>query len=233
MNHIVNVSSWPGKPTESCPGSPSTPTSESLTDDHIEASWISSLAGTRAPDTATRARGMGTTMLVQGCGLISFAWSARFDPDSYSWRTAQGLPLPASTGLSQIFSRSGIAAYGRYWALDTSALHTTGTGSGSWPTPTTQGNEFCPSMAKWPKHARLQRETFPTCTASEAGRGKAARGKNAQGGPSQGEYLGGKPNPEWREWLMGWPIKWSALGPLATDRSQTFTRWLSAFSTSD
>ena len=33
----------------------------------------------------------------------------------------------------------------------------------------------------------------------------------------------GQLNPEWVEWLMGWPIGWTALEPLATDR---FQRWL-------
>ena len=33
----------------------------------------------------------------------------------------------------------------------------------------------------------------------------------------------GQLNPEWVEWLLGWPIGWTALEPLATDRYQ---RWL-------
>lgn len=34
---------------------------------------------------------------------------------------------------------------------------------------------------------------------------------------------GGMLNPDWTEWLMGWPIGWSALSRLATGR---FQRWL-------
>ncbi len=30
-------------------------------------------------------------------------------------------------------------------------------------------------------------------------------------------------NPEWVEWLMGWPIGWTDCAPLETDR---FQRWL-------
>jgi len=33
----------------------------------------------------------------------------------------------------------------------------------------------------------------------------------------------GQLNPEWVEWLMGWPVGWTDLRPLATDR---FQRWL-------
>lgn len=35
--------------------------------------------------------------------------------------------------------------------------------------------------------------------------------------------VGGKLNPAWVEWLMGWPIGWTGLGPLATDKYQ---QWL-------
>jgi len=33
-------------------------------------------------------------------------------------------------------------------------------------------------------------------------------------------------NPDWEEWLMGWPIGWSALKPLAMDK---FQQWLELF----
>jgi hypothetical protein len=35
---------------------------------------------------------------------------------------------------------------------------------------------------------------------------------------------GGHLNPEWVEWLMGWPIGWTDLRPLATDRFQSWLR---------
>jgi hypothetical protein len=33
---------------------------------------------------------------------------------------------------------------------------------------------------------------------------------------------GGHLNPEWAEWLMGWPIGWTDLKPLAMDK---FHEW--------
>ena len=30
---------------------------------------------------------------------------------------------------------------------------------------------------------------------------------------------GGKLNPTWVEWLMGWPLEWTDLKPLETDKS--------------
>jgi len=38
-----------------------------------------------------------------------------------------------------------------------------------------------------------------------------------------GTPIGGLLNPDWVEWLMGWPIGWTDLEPLATDR---FRQWL-------
>lgn len=34
------------------------------------------------------------------------------------------------------------------------------------------------------------------------------------------DLTGGSLNPTWVEWLMGWPLGWTALGPLAMDRFQ-------------
>jgi hypothetical protein len=34
---------------------------------------------------------------------------------------------------------------------------------------------------------------------------------------------GGQLNPDWVEWLMGWPIGWTDLKPLAMDK---FRQWL-------
>ncbi len=40
--------------------------------------------------------------------------------------------------------------------------------------------------------------------------------------PSLAAQIGGKVNPDWNEWRMGWPRKWTDLGPLEMAR---FQRW--------
>jgi hypothetical protein len=35
---------------------------------------------------------------------------------------------------------------------------------------------------------------------------------------------GGKLNPQWVEWLMGWPMGWTGLQPLETDKFQEWLR---------
>jgi len=61
---------------------------------------------------------------------------------------------------------------------------------GGWlPTPTAKANHDAPSMTKWPAYASYQR------------------------------WLGGRrTSPRLWEWMMGWPIGWTALEPLETGR---------------
>ena len=44
-----------------------------------------------------------------------------------------------------------------------------------------------------------------------------------------GHLVGGELNPDWVEWLMGWPIGWTACAPLAMGR---FPAWLQSHSSS-
>lgn len=140
---------------------------------------------------------------------------------------------------------------GACWALTTSAPRTVETGSGlSLPTPTGAGNEASPSMQKWPAHralgalmatptasgsdarntnrpsARATRAMLPTPTATLYGSNGWSR-DHAAGivgpkRPSLGGLVGGI-FIALREWMMGWPIGWTAPRPLETGR---FQLWL-------
>lgn len=55
--------------------------------------------------------------------------------------------------------------------------------------------------------------------------GQAAEEEASQSAMEPGSQDGGKLNPMWVEWLMGWPMGWTALQPLETDK---FQQWLSA-----
>ena len=63
----------------------------------------------------------------------------------------------------------------------------------------------------------LARRMWPTPTASDAtgGLGQAA---SSEGGMNLRTAVGGQMNPMWVEWLMGWPVGWTDLQPLGTDR---------------
>lgn len=63
--------------------------------------------------------------------------------------------------------------------------------------------------------------TYPTPTKSDGSGGPGISGR--QGGENLRTNIGGQLNPEWVEWLMGWPLGWTDLKPLETAR---FRRWL-------
>ena len=73
----------------------------------------------------------------------------------------------------------------------------------------------------------LTRQTYPTprtiTGGAESSQRKQELGRMKSGGGDLQSVVTGQLNPEWVEWLMGWPIGWTALEPLATDR---YRRWL-------
>ena len=48
--------------------------------------------------------------------------------------------------------------------------------------------------------------------------GSHSRAAAMKRGQSSAELNGGSLNPTWVEWLMGWPLGWTDLEPLATDK---------------
>jgi hypothetical protein len=74
-----------------------------------------------------------------------------------------------------------------------------------WPTP--NAGDYKAGMSNAPNR---QQSSLPRSLALEAGIVSGGRGG---------------PNPLWVEWLMGWPMGWTALAPLATDK---FQQWCDA-----
>ena len=75
--------------------------------------------------------------------------------------------------------------------------------------------DLAQAVKHWPTpiaHAGSNRRTKPT-PAQAAGKA----------GMQLADQVGGSLNPTWVEWLMGWPLGWTDLKPLETDR---FQRWL-------
>lgn len=77
------------------------------------------------------------------------------------------------------------------------------------------------------------RRLWPTPTAP----GKKQNGTFQEWGGSWNPLRNGDPtlakayvNPSWVEWLMGWPIEWTALKPLETGRFQQWWRSHGGFS---
>lgn len=79
----------------------------------------------------------------------------------------------------------------------------------NWPTPCASEGQDCGSqwtaLAKLDKGGRIQRRMATLGVRETQETQKAAL------------------NPDWVEWLMGWPVAWTDLRPLETDR---YRLWL-------
>ena len=99
----------------------------------------------------------------------------------------------------------------------------------TWPTP-----RSCSAMAAtitlesaWNEKRNPNLETivgqrmFPTPTAHNAKECNSPSEKN-RNTPTLATHAGGKLNPDWVEWLMNWPIKWSNINEF---NPKEFKRW--------
>jgi hypothetical protein len=196
------------------------------------------LAGFPARTSALPERAQDSTASDPACGEKWRGSWAKYDPDSCSWRTRQHSLLGGLDEFSETWPRSGLMRRGECYPLLTWAHRTSESESGSWPTP-----RSCSAMAatitpesawegsRFPNlETVVGRRTWPTPTTNDS--------HNWTMPPSQvnhdnlpGELLrrgegrpGGKLNPMWVEWLMGWPLGWTDCAPSGTDRFQSWLR---------
>lgn len=182
----------------------STWTSETLTGRSLEsiAAWLTqSREGSRVRISRARARKPASAASVPGFGRKCLEPFAWYDPASCSWKTRQQSFLEAWETFSQIYPRWGWMRNGAAYRLPHLVPRTSATGRGYLATPTATANQLCPSMMKHPGCRKMASLEF---------------GKQ-------------KIHPwEW-EWLMGFPIEWTALEPLATHRFQSWRQLHTGF----
>ena len=90
-----------------------------------------------------------------------------------------------------------------------------------WPTPlATDGSKGGPNQKGGKGDLRLSSavHTFPTPTRRDYKSGTGAQPREGHS-PPLSSAIGGTLNPTWVEWLMGWPLGWTDLKPLVTDKS--------------
>jgi hypothetical protein len=99
-----------------------------------------------------------------------------------------------------------------------------------WPTPRASENDqgrkadaMMDGISSWKSQGRgatlttaVKRWTTPTAHNAKEGGFPAEYERNT---PTLAAQAGGSLNPTWVEWLMGWPLGWTDLRPLATDKS--------------
>lgn len=168
---------------------------------------------------------------VPGCGEKWRESSVKFDRDSCSWKTAHCLweeDLPWS---SVTLPKWGSMRNGRVFQHPTWERPISETAFGLWPTPTVHGNYNKPGASKNSGTGLATAvRTWPTPTATEY-KGWS-KNHNRANTDDRIDYtvereayqagLTGQLNPTWEEWLMGWPIGWTELKPLAMDK---FHEW--------
>jgi hypothetical protein len=112
----------------------------------------------------------------------------------------------------------------------------------TWPTPTVKGNYNRKGASKKSGDGLATAVMWRTPNASDATKwsnqsmaDRLAKGQqlrlNTQVSPEGGK--GGLLNPDWIEWLMGWPIGWTALQPLEMDRFREWQQQHGSYSTNE
>jgi hypothetical protein len=87
----------------------------------------------------SQAEAQGLTENSPQCGITWRGWLAKFDPDSYSWKTAQCSFIEESGECLATFPVSGMTRDGLLWEQSMSAHRIKGTERGLWRTPDTGG----------------------------------------------------------------------------------------------
>jgi hypothetical protein len=164
-----------------------------LTADRGEALLTSYLAAFHAKTSQPQAEEPELTEQKAECGTIWPASLAKYCHVTSSWKIVQRSVLEGSEESSVTWPRSGMMRSGQCWEQPMLALRTKGTGCGLWHTPT------CHNAIEGAYPAEYKRKT-----------------------PTLASQVGGKLNPTWIEWLMGWPLGWTDLKPLEMDK---FRQW--------
>ena len=189
---------------------------------HGEEASMSSPGVSPARTSAAQESELESMARARACGLRWRESLAKFGLRLSLSRTPRALPPEALGSSSATFPPWGMMLNGEYWELATSTPRTDATASGLLPTPTTVGNELSPSMQKWGGHRRLL-EFLPTPTARSYGYNQGGKaGRVGPKRPSINTLARGLDVLTLREWMMGWPIGWTAQGPLETGR---FLEW--------
>jgi len=168
----------------------------------------------------------------QECGSRWPESFAKWDQDASSWKTPPSLLAEDSTEFSGTWPRWGMMRGGECSERIMPGHLINGTASGLWPTPTVHGNYnrkglsatsgdgLATAVKMW-----LTPQANEDACGTPAGRMQKMLGNDPRiRGTTPEEWGRGTLNPTWVEWLMGWPLEWTALKPLETDKFQEWRR---------
>ena len=161
------------------------------------------------------------------CGSKWQELSVKYDRGLCGWRTAHSLENEVLHWSSVNLPRWGMTVGGVCFQPQKSVHRTNVSESGySLPTPTC--NPELPNKranTKGPKNLKevvngLWDKEFPMLPPPMAHNAKEGGypAEYTRNTPTLGAHCGGKIHPEFTEWMMGWPIGWTDLKPLETDK---------------
>lgn len=193
------------------------PSSASAWYDRGSHSWrtfqVSFLAATLEPFSETWPK---AGMMHAGAFYPQPSWEHRISAIDY------GLLLP--TPLANEITESEETTTARRERGTKTSKNLTQAAPGMWPTPKAQNA----TGAAIHGDGGLDLQTavmLATPQARDFRTGSTARWEEARKGLKScnlNDQIGGQLNPTWVEWLMGWPLGWTDLKPLATDK---FRQW--------
>ena len=171
------------------------------------------------------------------CGIKWQGSFAKYDPDLPMWKTAQSSLLGESTKYCGTWPRWGLMQDGECYQQPKLERRIKEIEYGFWPTPSATDHKGSGKTGQL--RDRLDYAVERGATKSKTYRWPTPRTKGMCGGTGSWELLkknttieearqmgagnGGKLNPTWVEWLMGWPLGWTDLKRLETDK---FQKWL-------
>lgn len=180
------------------------------------------LARTSAPQASAQASWVSPRAWFSNC----FASLARLGLDMCSSKTLPTYALKDLDESSKAWPAWGMTRGGVCSAIATRVARPSAPACGWLPRPTYQGNEFSPSMRRWPGHQRLREQLaqwMPRPTARLYGYNKGGgSGRVGKPRPSLETLIGIRLDV--RELMMDWPIGWTALRPLAMDKWHVWLR---------
>jgi hypothetical protein len=237
---------WPDKTTEHSRLSRFGMTCAPLTADRGAELLTWYRAGFPARTSAHLEAGKGLTANEADCGAKWQGSLTKYDHDSHSWKTAQFSLLGGLDEFSETWPKSGSMRNMECFLREPLEPTTCANESGYWPTMNTTGwrsdGELkllagVVSLAEYEalsdRACRSKKDRFaprlptPTVAMRKGSSGGALTRKSGKSRTNdrldyalEGDGKSGRLNPEWVDWFMGWPIGWTALNALETDKFQ-------------
>jgi hypothetical protein len=181
------------------------------------------------------AKGQDQGFTEKSCVLL-----AQLDRDSSSWKMSPLLKATVLNKLSKTWPSWGMTVDGSAYEHRMSGRRITATDGLHWPTPVhseaRQGLQIRRDGKKGSQQSLTTAVmTWPTPRTAGMCGGSGAwallnKNTTVEEARQMGAGNGGKLNPTWVEWLMGWPLEWTNLKQLEMVKSPSKSRLRSASS---